>query len=168
MPLRLRPFNEDDGTRAIALHDDLEGEFEFLLGWDEVTAWDVFVRHQSDTHFGRNLVSDRVRAMLLAADLEGELVGRVSIRFALNEFLFERGGHIGYVVRRDYRRRGLATEMLRQALVVARAEGVGRVLMICDDENVGSATVIERCGGRLERVVPASSGDVAYRRYWID
>ncbi len=166
--LRLRPFNEGDEAAAIALHHELKGEFEVLLGWDEQTTWCEYLREVSDAHLGLNLKSEHVRAMLLAADHGGELVGRVSVRFALNEFLAWRGGHIGYAVAHAHRRRGLATAMLTQALVIARAEGVTRVLMICDDTNIASATVIEHCGGVLERVVAASLDDVAFRRYWID
>jgi predicted acetyltransferase len=78
------------------------------------------------------------------------------------------GGHIGYGVLAQYRRRGYATEILRQSLVVARSVGVGRVLVTCDDDNVGSAAVIEAIGGRLENVVDAAPGKAPKRRYWID
>jgi predicted acetyltransferase len=37
----------------------------------------------------------------------------------------------------------------------------------CDDDNVGSATVIERCGGVLDSKGEASDG-TPIRRYWID
>jgi predicted acetyltransferase len=96
----------------------------------------------------------------------GELVGRSSIRFELNEFLRHKGGHVGYAVRPAFRRRGHATEILRQSLVIARAGGVDAVLVTCADDNVGSAAVIERCGGVLEGVV-ADAGHAAFRRYWI-
>jgi predicted acetyltransferase len=76
-------------------------------------------------------------------------------------------GHIGYGVLAEHRRRGYATEMLRQSLVVARAVGVDRVLVTCDHDNVGSATVIERCGGVLHSVIDCEDG-VPKRRYWID
>jgi predicted acetyltransferase len=44
--------------------------------------------------------------------------------------------------------------------------GVERVLVTCDDDNVGSATVIERCGGVLAEVGIGRDGQ-ALRRYWI-
>jgi hypothetical protein len=56
------------------------------------------------------------------------------------------------------RRRGYATEILRHALVIARANGVDRALLICDDENIGSAAVIEACGGRLDSIVRTGPG----------
>jgi predicted acetyltransferase len=56
--------------------------------------------------------------------------------------------------------------MLRQSLVVARAGGVSRALVTCDDDNLGSRKVIEANGGVLENVVDVDG--VPLRRYWID
>jgi predicted acetyltransferase len=64
--------------------------------------------------------------------------------------LLEMGGHIGYDVRPSARRRGHATEMLRQALTVANDLGIDPALITCDVGKVGSRTVIERNGGALE------------------
>jgi predicted acetyltransferase len=60
-----------------------------------------------------------VPATFLVAEVDRALVGRVSIRHELNAFLADVGGHIGYGVRPRYRGRGFATEILRQALVIA-------------------------------------------------
>ena len=83
--------------------------------------------------------------------VEGEeFLGRIAIRHRLTPALLEVGGHIGYDVRPSARRRGHATEMLRQALGIARGLGIDRVLVTCDVDNVGSRTVIERNGGVFE------------------
>lgn len=102
----------------------------------------------------------------LVAEVDGQLVGRVSIRHELNEFLTARGGHIGYGVRPAHRRRGYAGEILRQSLVVARAAGVGDVLITCDEDNVASRKVIERHGGEFEDARIDDEG-TSIRRYWI-
>ena len=96
----------------------------------------------------------------------GTLAGRVSVRHEFNDFLAAYGGHIGYCVRPRFRRRGLATEILGQALIIARAHGVDRVLVTCDEDNLASAKVIESHGGVLEdrRLDPDG---VLKRRYWI-
>jgi predicted acetyltransferase len=103
---------------------------------------------------------------MLAAVVDGSLVGRVSIRFALNEYLAMYGGHIGYAVIEEHRRKGYATEMLRQAVRLERDNGISPVLLTCDDDNIASAIVIERCGGTLEAVGPDEIG-VLFRRYWV-
>lgn len=79
-----------------------------------------------------------------------EFLGRIGIRHRLTPALLEMGGHIGYDVRPSARRRGHATEMLRQALGIARELGIEPALVTCDVDNVGSRAVIERNGGVLE------------------
>src|SRR5713226_3487864 len=74
----------------------------------------------------------------LWAVAEDEFVGRISIRHELNDALRVEGGHIGYDTVPSFRGRGVATEMLRQALPVARALGLSSVLVTCDDTNAAS------------------------------
>lgn len=93
---------------------------------------------------------------------------RVSIRHALTPFLERVGGHIGYVVVPEYRRQGYATAILRQSLQIARQKlGLTRVLLTCDDDNIGSIRVIEKNRGILESVVTGTNGETSKRRYWI-
>jgi predicted acetyltransferase len=168
--LRLRPLRDEDEAEVRAANGELARDgFDFALGLDQDVAWSEYQQAKIDAHLGRNLPDGFVPASFLIADLDGQVAGRVSIRHELNDWLFREGGHIGYGVRPAFRRRGVATELLRQSLVIARAHGVDRVLVTCDDDNVGSATVIERCGGRLDPDHPRSDGPgVPKRRYWID
>lgn len=122
----------------------------------------------ADSRAGVNLPERLVPSTFLVADVDGQIVGRVSIRHRLNEFLRVEGGHIGYCVLPDFRRRGYATEILRQALIVARSIGIDRVLVTCDDDNAASIKVIEANGGKLDSVQPATDLTSAHRRYWID
>jgi predicted acetyltransferase len=88
-------------------------------------------------------------------------LGRITIRHRLTPQLLEVGGHIGYDVRSSARRRGYATEMLRQTLAIANQMGIDPALITCDVDNIGSRTVIERNGGFLD-------GEGAGKlRFWV-
>jgi len=99
------------------------------------------------------------------AFVDDDLVGRGSFRHALSEQLLRVGGHIGYAVRPQFRRRGFATAILRQSLAVAGEMGIERTLMTGDDSNVGSIATIGRCGGVLDRSEETSTHHKS--RYWI-
>jgi predicted acetyltransferase len=167
--LRLRPPREDDETPFAAAHAAMTGEgFHFGIGYQPGMPWAAYLAALEDHRHARNLPARFVPGTFLVADVAGEIVGRASIRFRRGGFLLREGGHIGYVVLPQHRRQGYATEILRQSLVFARAAGVGRVLVTCDEDNLGSRTVIERCGGQLESVVELDDDRAPKRRYWID
>ena len=80
-----------------------------------------------------------------------EFLGRIQLRHWLNDFLNEVGGHVGYDVPPEHRRRGHATAMLRALLpLAAKGFGLDQVLITCDVDNVASRRVIEACGGAFE------------------
>lgn len=166
--LRLRPLRLDDEAAARAAHAELAADgFRFLLDFDPAAPWAEHLALHERLRRGEDLPPNRVRAAFLVAEVDGEIVGRVSIRFALNDYLAETGGHVGYGVRPAFRRRGHAGEMLRQALVLLRADGIDRVLVTCDEANVASARVIEGAGGAYEDTREDRFEHTAKRRYWI-
>ena len=162
--LRLRPLRLEDEEPGRAAHDEL-GDYNFFLDYDQHDPWIDFVDRMHRQR--RGIEPNRVRAAFLVAWVGDQIVGRTSVRFDLNEYLAEAGGHIGYAVLPVHRRQGYATEILSQSLVVARAEGVDDVLVTCDVDNVGSRVVIERCGGAFDSIVYDAKERVDKRRYWI-
>ena len=92
---------------------------------------------------------------------ETEYLGTVIIRHRLTPALERAGGHIGYHVVPGQRRRGHATQMLAQAVVVCQQLGLGEVLVTCPAENQGSRRVIEANGGALARIVDGET------HYWL-
>lgn len=96
---------------------------------------------------------------------DGRIVGTISIRLRLNDYLASYGGHIGYSVRRSERQKGYAKEMLRLALLKCKEKKICNVLITCDKENIASSKTILANGGILENEVP--EGDRITQRYWI-
>ncbi|WP_239491040.1 GNAT family N-acetyltransferase [Luteitalea sp. TBR-22] len=118
---------------------------------------------------GEHLGVGQVPSTFLFAFVGRRVVGRVSLRHELTPALERVAGHIGYAVVPEFRRRGYATEMLRQALDLARMQlGLSRVLVTCDDDNIGSIRVIEKNGGVLENIIEGTELRAPKRRYWID
>ncbi|MDO4245454.1 MAG: GNAT family N-acetyltransferase [Deinococcus sp.] len=136
--------------------DDISADFEGLLR--------DLSRYEPGNDLPDGFVHSEYRWLV-----EGEeYLGRVSIRYTLNDSLREFGGHIGYEIRPSARRKGYGTLILRLALERAREIGIGDVLVSCDVDNLGSRGVIEANGGVLEGEfkVPQHQ-EKPIRRYWI-
>lgn len=96
-----------------------------------------------------------------------KVLGVVNIRHQLTEFLLQEGGHVGYGIRPTERRKGYATKLLALSLVEARALGIQRVLVTCDDDNIGSERTILNNGGVPDKNYTNDSGLVT-KRFWIE
>lgn len=108
------------------------------------------------------LEGDRVHSSYFWIADGDEFVGYLALRHDLNDWLLNEGGHIGFSVRPSRRRLGWAARALSDALPRARALGLERVLLTCDEDNTGSRLTIEHNGGVYE---DSRNGK---RRYWIE
>ena len=141
----------------------------FLHYYEQGISFNRYLEVLEQRERGVNLPPRHVPSTFMFAFKGERIVGRVSIRHTLNEFLLRVGGHIGYVVIPEFRRQGHATAMLRLALQYAHDTlGLDQVLVTCDDDNIGSIKTIENNGGVLKEVIEGPDLSKPKRRYWID
>jgi predicted acetyltransferase len=168
--LTLRRLPRDEEAEFLRAYRATSPEFPaFAHYYDERMLFRRYLEVLAERERGINLPPGHVSSTFLFAFVEKRIVGRTSIRHTLNDDLARAGGHIGYVVVPEFRRRGHATTILRMSLQVARElYGIHRVLVTCDDDNVASIRTIEKNGGVLENAIEGPDLARPKRRYWID
>jgi len=168
--LTLRLPREDEEAEFLRAHRATTPDVpSFLHYYRDGMGLRQYLAVLAELEEGLNLPSpNHVPETFLFAFGADRIVGRVAVRHRLNASLEREGGHIGYVVVPDSRRRGYATTMLRLAIPIAlEKSGAARILVTCDDDNIGSVRTIEKNGGILDNVLTSPSSGKSIRRYWI-
>ena len=167
--LTLRVPREDEEEEFLRAHRATSPEVPFFLHfYREDMPFSRYLEVLAEQERGLNLAPNHVPSTFLFAFVGPRIVGRVSICHSLNAFLERMGGHIGYAVVPEFRRRGYATTILHLSLQIARGKlSLTRILLTCDDDNIGSIRTIEKNGGVLQNIITGPDLDKPKRRYWI-
>jgi len=104
---------------------------------------------------------------MLYGFLGDTIIGRVSVRHELNDYLRHRGGHIGYAVVPKFRKRGFGNAIFSQGLAYCRSLGLSEVMITCACDNLGSVRMIEKVGARLESTIFDDVDREMIHRYWL-
>jgi predicted acetyltransferase len=168
--LTLRLPREDEEQEFLRAHRATSPEVPYFLHfYKEAMPFSRYLEVLAEQERGLHLALNHVPSTFLFAFVGPRIVGRVSIRHSLNAFLERVGGHIGYAVVPEFRRCGYATTILHLSIQIARNKlGLTRILLTCDDDNIGLIRTIEKNGGILENVVTGPDLDKPKRRYWIE
>ena len=132
--------------------------------WDkENFSYEDWLESNQNQEMEINLPEGWVPAIqLVAFSGKGQALGFLNLRLRLNNFLLEKGGHIGYSIRPSERGKGYAKETLRQGLQLAKAKNSKKALVTCSVNNLASRSVILANGGLIEGVRDG------VERYWIE
>jgi predicted acetyltransferase len=151
------------------LHLQLAAEEEIRLAETDFTA---YMRQRHDLNRPVVLPNGKEAERLPQKDfwlVDGDrFLGVITLRPQLNDILRQRGGNIGYAVRKSERRKGYGKLMLQMVLPEARKAGLEKVLITCHDENTGSQKIIEGAGGVLQDKIVIEGVVLPERRYWLN
>ena len=150
-----KEFQADGDNRYETLLTQLENDFA------------AYVQRLQNQEKGIGLQKDHVSQTTLWSAEGNQVIGVIRIRHSLTPMLEKIGGHIGYQIRPSRRREGFGSRQLALALDVLREWGWEKVLITCDDDNIGSARIIESNGGKLLDISKVEGEPKPIRRYWI-
>ena len=91
----------------------------------------------------------------------------IQVRHYFNDYLSKYGGHIGYSIKPNERRKGYATSMLKAVLPYCKEIGLDKILISCIDSNIGSEKTILKNGGVYESTVYERKEKCRLKRFWI-
>lgn len=99
---------------------------------------------------------------------DNKIVGMINLRLELNENLKKIGGHIGYSIRPEERKKGYNKINLYLGLKECQKHGIKEVLMDCDKDNIGSAKTMQALNGVLIKEWYDKQKDRTIQYYIID
>ena len=147
--LAYRNEHFQNGERIInvsELFDQIESYEEWLSGVTDNTNPETVNKDWvvTDTYFAIRESDDKI-------------IGIIDLRHTLNDYLKD-CGNCGYSVRPSERKKGYATEMLRQLLGKAKEVGLTDLQLSVKKKNIASVKVIQKNGGIYERSFPFEDG----------
>lgn len=170
-----------EDLRLIDPTEDLKKEYlDMILEWKEsgeelipwsltldTTDFNLMIKTLNGYRKGINLPDGFLECSTYwLINKSNKILGAIDIRHKLNDFLLFRGGHIGYGIRPQARRKGYSTLMLSLALKQCKTIGIPKILITCLKDNIGSVKTITNNQGILESE-DIDNGEV-FQRYWIN
>ena len=158
---------EQNRSDVLSFYGEIENSGGACIGIGNYRDYALWLNGMQNRRTGEKMPNGYVRENFYLCYEGAVLLGVFSLKFELTEYLLNYGEHIGYAVRPSERGRGLATQMLKQGLAIARGFHFERVLCVCDNDNCASERVILKNGGIFESELFDPAENVTVKRYWI-
>ena len=154
---------------------------EWNMEGSRIAPWPLHLKYHTEEYFKEML--DRVEEVekgenlgeyassstyWLYEDETDRLLGASNLRHYLTEDGLKLWGHIGYGIRPSERKKGYATELLKMTMKEAKKYNIDNVLLGAYTGNIGSWKVMEKCGGKFEKIVIEDETGLPIKRYWIE
>lgn len=152
---------------VLAFYAEFEANNQTCIGYSNHADFDKWLLGMQNRKAGKGLPQGWARENFYLCYDDEQLVGVFSLKLELTPYLHNLDGHVGYAVAPSRRNRGLAIEILRQGLDIARSLDFDRILAVCDEDNCASETVILRNGGVFEDKRFDAKENVFVKRFWI-
>ena len=169
--MRLLRFDEIDELEYLIYIKEWEDSGEKIVPMASARAevsFDDFLKRMRERETDEIREKGLVPATLyFLVDEKNKICGALDIRHELNEYLEKFGGHIGYGVAPSERKKGYGKIQLKLGLEKAKKIGLKKVLITCDDNNIGSAKTIEACGGIYNDTLADAEAN-RIKRYFVE
>lgn len=155
MSIRLIKPSQEHMERASAFRQEFLDHGETIINGsemlDSIDSYDEWLHNIRKNSNPETVDPDWVLTdTFFAVNEAGEIIGIVDFRHELKGFLVD-FGHCGYSVRPSERRKGYATKILAQILLIAKEAGLPSLQLSVERTNIPSVKTIVRNGGMLER-----------------
>ena len=169
--MRLLRFDEIDELEYLIYIKECEDSGEKIVPMASARAemsFDDFLKRMRERETDKVREKGLVPATLyFLVDEKNKICGALDIRHELNEYLEKFGGHIGYGIAPSERKKGYGKIQLKLGLEEAKKIGLKKVLITCDDNNIGSAKTIEACGGIYNDTLADAEAN-RIKRYFVE
>ena len=169
--MRLLRFDEIDELDYLIYIKEWEDSGEKIVPMASAKAevsFDDFLKRMRERETDEIREKGLVPATLyFLVDEKNKICGALDIRHELNEYLEKFGGHIGYGIAPSERKKGYGKIQLKLGLEKAKKIGLKKVLITCDDNNIGSAKTIEACGGIYNDTLADAEAN-RIKRYFVE
>lgn len=169
--MRLLRFDEIDELDYLIYIKEWEDSGEKIVPMASARAeisFDDFLKRMRERETDEIREKGLVPATLyFLVDEKNKICGALDIRHELNEYLEKFGGHIGYGIAPSERKKGYGKIQLKLGLEKAKKIGLKKVLITCDDNNIGSAKTIEACGGIYNDTLADAEAN-RIKRYFVE